>query len=81
MLRELNNAVHDAIDNINGKTAWKNEYIKFSYEGKTYEQIDAKYLCDGCVFKKNDNSRCNHPYYLDGTKGKCEGKIYKECNK
>lgn len=78
VLRELNNAVHDAIDKINGKTAWKNEYIKFTHEGKSYEQIDEIHLCDGCIFRKDN--LCIHPHYSDGTKGNCNNKIYKECN-
>lgn len=79
ILQELNNAVHDVIDKINGKTAWKQSYIRFHHEGKIYQQIDQhEGICEGCCFSGDRIIGCTHPHYADGTKGNCIGKIYKE---
>lgn len=81
ILMELNNAVHEVIERVNGKIDWKQYYIRFSHNGKTYYQVDRKGSnCEGCCFLRNDlnNVCCTHPHYLDGTKGKCLGRIYKE---
>lgn len=81
ILARLNDAVHDVIDEINGKTDWKKTYIRFTHEGKTYQQIDqterTSLVCTGCCFMK-PNSSCTHPHFKDGTKGVCTGRIYKE---
>lgn len=77
ILARLNDAVHDVIEEINGKTDWKQSYIRFTHEGKTYQQVDQHGgICDGCCFRTKE--RCTHPHYMDGTKGKCTGRIYKE---
>lgn len=34
----LNDAMHEVVDRFNGKTSWKENYIKFNYNGKIYEQ-------------------------------------------
>lgn len=78
ILARLNDAVHDVIDEINGKTDWKKSYIRFTHEGKTYHQIDQTgRVCEGCCFLE-EGAVCTHPHYMDGTKGKCAGRIYKE---
>lgn len=75
--RELNNAIHDVIDKVNGKTDWKQSYIRFTHNGKTYHQVDSKgSICEGCCFSRIIG--CSHPHFADGTKGSCEGRIYKE---
>lgn len=72
---ELNNAVHDAIDKVNGKLDWKQSYIRFRHNGKNYYQVPARLnSCDGCCF--HTAAKCTHPYFK--TKGNCTGKIYKE---
>lgn len=74
ILSELNNTVHETIDRVNGKLDWKRSYIKFTYNGKNYYQIDATgSTCEGCCFR---DYNCIHPYFT--TKGDCTGKIYKE---
>ena len=35
----LNYAVHEVMDRFQGKTSWKEEYIKFTDNGKRYEQF------------------------------------------
>ena len=77
LLDALNIAMHEVVDRFNGKTAWKENYIKFTHNGKRYEQFDgkdAKNPCIDCVFL---NKRCQHPHYHDGSKGYC-GKPYRE---
>ena len=75
---ELNNAIHDVINKINGKLDWKQSYIRFTHEGKTYHQIDCTgSACEGCCFHE-ERASCTHPHYIDGTKGVCTGRIYKE---
>lgn len=72
---ELNNAVHDAIDKVNGKLDWKRSYIRFRHNGKTYHQEGTIFThCEGCCFRTRE--KCTHPYF--STKGNCTGKIYKE---
>ena len=73
----LNYAVHEVMDRFRGKTSWKEEYIKFSDNGKRYEQFDGKDAnmpCNDCVFL---GKHCQHPHFLDGTRGYC-GKPYRE---
>lgn len=75
ILSELNNAVHDVIDRVNGKLDWRQTFIRFRYDGKTYYQEPARLnSCDGCCFRTRE--KCTHPYFE--TKGNCTGKIYKE---
>lgn len=77
--RELNNAIHDVIDRVNGKTDWKQSYIRFTHNGKTYHQVDREgSICEGCCFLRDGILGCSHPHLADGTKGNCVGKIYKE---
>lgn len=81
ILMGLNDAVHEVIDRVNGKLDWKQYYIRFTHNGKIYQQVDGKgNHCEGCCFLGKDlkNVGCTHPHYLDGTKGKCLGRIYKE---
>ena len=76
LLDALNNAMHEVVDSFNGKTYWKEKYIKFTHNGKRYEQFDGKddnIPCYDCVFGRD----CQHPHYYDGTKGRC-GKPYRE---
>ena len=77
LFKALNDAMHEVVDSFNGKTAWKETYIKFTDNGKRYEQFDgtdANTPCNDCVFR---GKQCRHPYYLDGSKGYC-GKPYRE---
>ena len=76
LLNALNNAMLKVVDTCNGKTAWKENYIKFTDNGKRYEQFDgeAKIPCIDCVFSGTD---CQHPHYHDGSKGYCQ-KPYRE---
>ena len=79
LFKELNNAIHNVVDTF--KTSWKENYIKFNYNGKRYEQFDGKddnMPCKDCVFG-GYHTPCQHPHYLDGTKGYC-GKPYREIN-
>jgi hypothetical protein len=83
VFRALNEAVHEAREKLNNEAPWKKSYIRFEHEGKVYEQVDQETgkICDGCVFCKTFEGRvlgCQHPYYLDGTKGRCDGKIFVE---
>ena len=73
----LNKAMHKVVDTVNGKTSWKENYIKFTSNGKRYEQFDGndKIPCYDCVFGGKDH--CQHPHYYDGFKGYC-GKPYRE---
>ena len=73
----LNKAMHEVVDTVNGKTSWKENYIKFTSNGKRYEQFDGndKIPCYDCVFGGQDH--CQHPHYYDGSKGYC-GKPYRE---
>lgn len=72
---ELNNAIHDVIDRVNGKLDWRQSYIRFRHNGKTYSQVPARLnSCDGCCFRTS--KKCTHPYFE--TKGNCTGRIYKE---
>lgn len=75
----LNKAMHEVVDTVNGKTSWKENYIKFTSNGKRYEQFDGSDVnipCNDCIFRGNPG-HCQHPHYLDGTKGYC-GKPYRE---
>ena len=75
----LNKAMHEVVDTVNGKTSWKENYIKFTDNGKRYEQFDGNDVnipCNDCIFRGNPG-HCQHPHYLDGTKGYC-GKPYRE---
>lgn len=77
LMDKLNKAMHGVVAECNGKTAWKETYIKFSDNGKRYEQFDGKDAntpCNDCVFC---GKHCQHPHYYDGTKGLC-GKPYRE---
>ena len=77
LLDALNEAMHEVVDSFNGKNAWKENYIKFTDNGKRYEQFDGKYAdspCLDCVFGSRN---CQHPHYYDGTKGYCR-KPYRE---
>lgn len=70
-------AMHEVVDRFNGKTSWKENYIKFTDNGKRYEQFDGEDTntpCKDCVFR---GTHCQHPHYHDGTKGYC-GKPYRE---
>lgn len=83
VLIAINNAVQDTLERINGKADWKKHYIRFSENGKTYYQVDNnESLCKECCFEGKTTEGyyegCQHPHYSDGTKGICEGKIYKE---
>ena len=74
----LNKAMHEVVDAVNGKTSWKENYIKFTDNGKRYEQFngtDVNIPCYDCVFGGKDH--CQHPHYYDGPKGYC-GKSYRE---
>ena len=73
----LNKAMHEVVDTVNGKTSWKENYIKFTDNDKRYEQFDGndKIPCYDCVFGGKDY--CQHPHYYDGSKGYC-GKPYRE---
>ena len=74
----LNKAMHEVVDTVNGKTSWKENYIKFTSNGKRYEQFDGSDVnipCNDCIFRGKEH--CQHPHYLDGTKGYC-GKPYRE---
>ena len=78
LLDALNNAMHEVVDSFNGKDYWQEKYIKFTHNGKRYEQFDGKddnTPCADCVFCGKNN--CQHPYYYDGTKGCCR-KPYRE---
>ena len=77
LFKTLNDAMHEVVDRLNGKTAWKENYIKFTSNGKRYEQFDGKDAntpCADCVFR---GKQCQHPHYHDGSKGYC-GKPYRE---
>ena len=76
LLEALNNAMHEVVDRFNRKNTWKENYIKFTYNGKRYEQFDGKDTntpCNDCVFS---GIHCQHPHYHDGSKGYC-GKPYR----
>ena len=80
LLNALNKAMHEVVDSFNGKTSWKENYIKFTHNGKRYEQFDGKDAnspCTDCVFL---GKHCQHPHYQDGSKGYC-GKPYREVRK
>lgn len=77
LLNALNMAMHEAVNNFNGLNLWKNNYIKFTYNGKRYEQFDSKDVnipCNDCVFR---GEHCKHPHFYDLSKGYCE-KPYRE---
>ena len=79
LFKALNDAMHEVVDAFNGKTSWKENYIKFTDNGKRYEQFDGNDVnipCNDCIFRGNPG-HCQHPHYLDGTKGYC-GKPYRE---
>ena len=42
LLDALNKAMHEVVDRFNGKTSWKENYVKFTDNGKRYEQFDGK---------------------------------------
>ena len=54
LFKALNDAMHEVVDRFNGKTSWKERYIKFTdNNGKRYEQFDGKDAntpCADCVF-------------------------------
>ena len=82
VLAELNKAVHEAADKLNGKAPWRKKYIRFEHDGKTYQQTERKgksnMCCEGCCFHKGKD--CKHPYYGEGTdysKGSCDNMIYR----
>lgn len=75
LFKSLTRAIHEVVDIFNRKTTWKENYIKFTYNFKRYEQFDGKNNntpCSDCVFC---GISCQHPYY--DTKGFC-GKPYRE---
>ena len=77
LICSLYKAMYEVVDSFNGKTSWKENYIKFTDKGKRYEQFDdedANTPCASCVFY---GKRCQHPHYY--YKGYCE-KPYKEVN-
>lgn len=79
LLDALNKAMCEVVDTYNWKNTWKETYIKFTDNGKRYEQFDgtdANTPCNDCVFLGKD-CHCQHPHYLDGSKGYC-GKPYRE---
>ena len=79
LLNALNKAMHEVVDTYNWKNTWKENYIKFTDNGKRYEQFDGKDAntpCNDCVFLGKD-CHCQHPHYHDGSKGYC-GKPYRE---
>ena len=81
VLMPLNEAVHEAARTINGTNSWKQTFIRFRHEGKNYVQVPklVEGYCTGCVFHfYKDGRNCQHPHYLDGTKGNCGMNIYKE---
>ena len=48
----LNKAIHEVVGSFNGKNDWKENYIKFTDNGKRYEQFDGKDAnspCTDCV--------------------------------
>lgn len=54
----------------------EHNYDSFTYEGRTYRQIDAPGdLCERCCFNRNGNT-CKHPHFDE--KDVCAGKIYIE---
>lgn len=75
----LNNAVHHVREEYNHEADWKEYFIHFTHDNISYRQIKrqniCKPACEGCVFL-TDGNRCQHPHYLDRTKGNCNGKIY-----
>lgn len=81
LFHKIKEALLEVKQDYNGESKWKNKYIHFNYNGHQYKQIDhsSNLLCEGCVF--HDNTNCKHPYYLNGTKGNCENKIYVEYEK
>ena len=77
MVYELNKAVQDVRRVYNGESAWKKLFVHFEHDGVKYRQVEADKYCEGCVFKYNKNGYgCQHPHYLDGSKGDCTGRIY-----
>ena len=80
IFKELNESIHAARERINNEAPWKQTFIRFDHEGHTYYQINNTGIgCVGCVFHRNEGGiGCQHPHYLEGTKGNCIGKIYKE---
>ena len=81
LFKALNDAMHEVLDRFNGKTTWKETYIRFTYNGKRYEQFDGNDIidiiipCTDCVFR--GEKHCQHPYYHNGSKGYCK-KPYRE---
>lgn len=75
LLDLLNEKMHEAIDKFNGKLEWKRTLVQFEHDGVKYEQYvldGCKQPCLGCCFsQKKDGIGCQHPHYLDGTKGTC----------
>lgn len=80
---ELNKAVHNVRETYNGENSWKDFYIHFEHEGHSYKQINSPIVncCKNCVFENKNSLRCEHPHYMDGTKGVCNNKIYIEYDK
>lgn len=77
LLFDFNKAVQETRQRLNGDLDWKQAYIHFEHEGVKYHQTDSTDYCYGCVFNKKVNGvYCQHPHYLDGTKGDCRGRIY-----
>lgn len=77
LLFDFNKAIHETCQRLNGETDWKQSYIHFEHDGIKYKQVDAANCCEGCVFnQEKDGHGCQHPHYLDGTKGDCTGRAY-----
>ena len=77
LLYDFNKAVQEMRQRLNGEANWKQAYIHFEHDGVKYRQINSTEPCKGCVFLRDENGRsCQHPHYLDGTKGDCTGRIY-----
>ena len=75
LLDLLNEKMHEAIDKFNGKLEWRRTLVQFEHDGVKYEQYvldGCKQPCLGCCFsQKKDGIGCQHPHYLDGSKGTC----------
>lgn len=74
---DINNAMQEIAKRFNGELDWQEKFIRFTHDGVTYEQVPSDKYCEGCVFCEHKNGiNCQHPHYLDGSKGICEKKIY-----
>ena len=77
--REFCDLMKEAEQKKNGLHDWYQTYKRFTHEGVTYEQTDGV-PCIDCVFHGLDphhHTTCQHPHYWDGTRGICDGKIWK----